>query len=79
MHFTEQMHITIVVNLVVCACILHNICLENNDLLSDEAFVAPTIDDEDGENTSLENEVQSDRRQQLIQELINAKKCLRSV
>lgn len=37
LHFTEQVNINHVKNLVSCACILHNICMtQNDDVLGDE-------------------------------------------
>lgn len=66
LHFTEQTNLNSAVNLVVCACILHNMCVDNNDELEEnhqfESF--PELDF----HTETSN---SNRRQQLLDELIN--------
>ncbi|XP_055915446.1 uncharacterized protein LOC129950860 [Eupeodes corollae] len=66
LHFTEHTNINSVVNLVACACILHNMCVDNNDELEEshqhESF--PELDSYSGTSSSS-------RRQQLMEDLIN--------
>lgn len=72
LHFTEQTDIGSLIKIISCACILHNICLIQNDLYDvtlpenqnlDEYF-NEVIEDE---NNNVEGE---ERRQELINELL---------
>lgn len=65
LHFIELTNINFVVNLVVCACILHNMCVDNNDTFFTENFEVHSQNSES--NRSFAN---SSRRQYLIDELI---------
>lgn len=35
-HFTEQFHIHIIVNIIASVCVLHNYCIEEDDIDPDE-------------------------------------------
>lgn len=68
-HFTEQIDLKLLVKIITSACILHNICIIQNDLydidLCDE--IDENVDDfvHEGEQENL-----NDRREEVIVELI---------
>lgn len=69
LHFSEHIQINLVVNITVGACVLHNMCIQQNDIWG---WDIPTNSEE---NTGAENVRQpsnnaTDRRQTLIDELI---------
>jgi DDE superfamily endonuclease len=70
MHFTEHLCLNLVVNLILSACVLHNICLIQGD-----TYDAPLVnDDEDEESGGDEDysyeDIDDNRRDVLFQELI---------
>ncbi|XP_055856230.1 uncharacterized protein LOC129919394 [Episyrphus balteatus] len=65
LHFTEQRKINIVVNLVVCGCILHNMCTDFNDEIEFEPENVPPAEIEDAVQG------RSNRREQILQDLIS--------
>lgn len=72
-HFTEQIRLTLVVKIITAACVLHNICIEQNDLFDvDEILPNEEIDsdddDYDGENVYYKNQL--NRRDELVNELV---------
>lgn len=68
LHFNELTHINFIVNLVVCGCILHNMCLDNND-----TFEIEYLEDNSEFNENSRTFASSSRRQQLVEELVNRK------
>lgn len=67
-HFTEHRNINFVVNLVICPCILHNICIDQNDEF-DETVDEMDSDDEEDESGTDDDDVQ-DRRQELFYQMV---------
>ena len=68
LHFTEQMHINLLVNIVYSACVLHNICMEQTD------YFVPS-DDYEGDNNipsslNCNESLNADRQDLLFRELI---------
>lgn len=70
LHFTEHHQVSFVANLVVCACILHNICIDQNDEF--EEMAGDVENDEEEEDDDDPFLVPGpDRRDELLHELIN--------
>lgn len=71
LHFTEHRQIGFVANLIVCACILHNICIDQNDEfdlmdMDDESEDENESDDDDYD----ERATTEDRRQELFNHML---------
>lgn len=66
-HFTEQLHLNIIANIIVSACVLHNICITQNDVLIDPDMNEQNTQENVGNNDNLDG---ANRRQLLINELI---------
>lgn len=69
LHFTEHHNVSFVVNLVICACILHNICIDQNDEFDDTIMDADDDEDTDTDDEEVPYVVQ-DRRQQLFNQMV---------
>lgn len=54
LHFTEHRHIPFVVNIIVCACILHNICIDQNDEFDE---IVPEDDNDVSESEDSDSDV----------------------
>lgn len=70
LHFTEQTNLKLIVNLIASACILHNICLNENDDLEDLEPVAVINETFSNELEQEQPVSQSNRRQQIVDYLI---------
>ncbi len=72
LHFTEHRQLGFVVNLITCACILHNICIDQNDDFTeiDMDDESEDEDESDGEDYD-ERDVTQDRRQDLFDHMMN--------
>lgn len=69
LHFTEHHNVSFVVNLIICACILHNICIDQNDEFDDTIMDADDDEDTDTDDEEVPYVVQ-DRRQQLFNQMV---------
>lgn len=67
LHFTEHVHLNLLVNLIVSACILHNICIIQNDEFPVDDLELQPEEPIIEENVNLNG---TERRQTLINELI---------
>lgn len=65
LHFNELSDINFIVNLIACGCILHNMCVDNNDTMPTDL---PDIPNDNNIGTSSNST--STRRQKVIDELI---------
>lgn len=73
LHFTEQVNLNQVKNIVTCACILHNICINQNDSIlenQNEPEVQTQQQEQEPENTEDEEVEQTNRRQRLLNLLL---------
>ncbi len=74
LHFTEHRNISFVVNIVICACILHNICIDQNDDFNEMGYDSADDDTEESESDD-DGDVDGgafvirDRRQELFYQL----------
>lgn len=70
LHFTEQVHLPFVVDIIVCACILHNICIDQNDILDEIGSEDSSDEETDFENNNPNVIAGVNRRQRLVNELV---------
>lgn len=70
LHFSEQTYIENIVNLTVCGCILHNICLMENDVITADEDEINTEDRDEDETANINLENMENRRQMLFNELL---------
>lgn len=69
-HFTEQLHIDLIVNIIASICVVHNLCIDQNDI-----FLVPNdeleLDDEndDYNDNEIEINIHNNRRAALMDEM----------
>jgi hypothetical protein len=57
MQLLENVSIHLAVQCVMAACVLHNICLSNNDILQERIILEPNIEDVfEGQNRPIRKE-----------------------
>lgn len=70
--FTEYREMSFITNTVVAACILHNYCINENDVYNFPEYIDNEFDNLDNDNGELEirnHRMEGDRRMQLFNEL----------
>lgn len=69
LHFNESTNLEVCTNVIVAACVLHNICINEKD--DYELHNCETGEEALEDNNEEMGEVQQNRREQLLNELIN--------